>query len=664
MARRRIPRTAAAVGILVLVIIAVALFWRWDWFIPVVEAQASSALGRRVTIAHLHVAPGHITRIVADDVELADPDGFPPDARFATIGRLGLSLDLWALIRSRAVVLPVIDLEHPVVTVETGPKGEENWHLGSAGRSSASSNSQPSSSPQIGTLNIVDGKATVKVPKLKADFVLDLATRAADDQNASQILVNAKGTYAGQPVTGRFVGGALLSLRDPSKPYPIDLRVENGPTRVTLVGTVQDPLAFKGTNVKLTLQGPDMSALFPLTGIPIPETPPYKIAGDLSYSAGRIHFDRFTGAVGHSDLAGSIHVDPGRERPVVDADLTSRHVDLADLGGFIGGTPGKASTAQTAEQKREQAQSAASAGLLPDRPFNIPKIKAADFHVKYRGERIEGQSMPLDNLAVNLDVENGAIRLHPVSFGVGRGRIEGDLAMSDDGKVLSTKATVDFKQVDLARMMAATHLFGGTGTIGGRLEIDTTGNSFAKMMADGNGSIKLFMTGGDVSALLVDVSGLDFGSAIVSALGIPKRTPIRCMVADLPLQRGILSTRTMLLDTGEANIIGKGTINFQNETIDYEIEQHSKHFTIGSLPGPIDIRGRLKSPSIVPSTETAARGGAAAALGALLTPLGALIPTIQLGLGDDNDCTKLINSAGNSGSNKVSPGQIRARTGR
>ena len=165
------------------------------------------------------------------------------------------------------------------------------------------------------------------------------------------------------------------------------------------------------------------------------------------------------------------------------------------------------------------------------------------------------------------------------------------------------------------------------------------------MMADGNGNVKLFMTGGDLSALLVDLSGSGFGSAIVSALGIPKRTPIRCMIADLPLQQGILSTRTMLLDTEEANITGKGTVNFQNQTIDYEIEQQAKHFTVGSLPGPIDIRGPLKSPSIVPSTETAARGSLAAALGVLLTPLGALIPTIQLGLGDDNDCTKLISSA-------------------
>src|SRR5437764_680460 len=124
--------------------------------------------------------------------------------------------------------------------------------------------------------------------------------------------------------------------------------------------------------------------------VPRPEIPTYKIAGDLSYEAGKIHFDNFAVTVGHSDLNGSIHVDPGKDRPMVEADLTSRRVDLKDLGGFIGATPGSTKTAQTAEQKREHADVAASSSLLPTTTFNIPKLKAADFRVRYRGDRIEG----------------------------------------------------------------------------------------------------------------------------------------------------------------------------------------------------------------------------------------------------------------------------------
>jgi hypothetical protein len=36
--------------------------------------------------------------------------------------------------------------------------------------------------------------------------------------------------------------------------------------------------------------------------------------------------------------------------------------------------------------------------------------------------------------------------------------------------------------------------------------------------------MKMAMAGGDLSALLVDLSGLQFGNALLSALGFPKKT--------------------------------------------------------------------------------------------------------------------------------------------
>ena len=116
------------------------------------------------------------------------------------------------------------------------------------------------------------------------------------------------------------------------------------------------------------------------------------------------------------------------------------------------------------------------------------------------------------------------------------------------------------------------------------------------------------MTGGDLSSLLVDLAGLEFGNALL-ALGLPTRTQVRCMIADLPLRQGVLNTNVLLLDnTTQANIIGSGTVNLRNETVDYQLKTDPKHFSIGSLPAPIDIRGPLKSPSILPDPGHARRG--------------------------------------------------------
>ena len=167
------------------------------------------------------------------------------------------------------------------------------------------------------------------------------------------------------------------------------------------------------------------------------------------------------------------------------------------------------------------------------------------------------------------------------------------------------------------------------------------------MLGRGDGELKLFMTGGDLSALLLDLAGIDLGNAVLSALGIPRRADLRCMIADLGLKDGQVDTHTLLIDTTEANVIGSGAINLTDEKIDYKLKTEPKHINIGSLPAPILIRGPLKSPSVMPDPAAlATRGGIAAVLGVLLTPLAALIPTIQLGLGEDNDCVAMLKSVG------------------
>src|SRR6185437_7889661 len=301
----------------------------------------------------------------------------------------------------------------------------------------------------------------------------------------------------------------------------------------------------------------------------IPKTPAYHVTGRLDYDTAsrRFRFQDFAGTVGNSDLAGTITEDPGKDRPDVTADLRSRRVDLADLGGFIGTEPGRASeTNESAQQRQQVAKAAASPRLLPQQKLNLPKIRAADIHLKYRGEHIEGRSIPLDNIVVALDVVDGRITLHPLNFAVGTGTISSDVDLTPKSdNLIAAKADVKFQRVDVSRLMAATHAFGGAGTIGGEARIDTTGDSVATFLGNGNGALDLSMAGGDLSALLVDLSGFEFGNAVLSALGIPKRAKVECFVAQFTLARGLLQTRALVLDTGEGIINGTGNINLKDE---------------------------------------------------------------------------------------------------
>lgn len=686
-------------AVLLLGIAILILLWDWDWFIPLVEARASAALGRPVTIAHLHLRLGRVTRVAADDVTIANPAGFPPRPEFATADRLTVAINILDYIHGGRIVLPEIALRHPMVNAIALADGKNNWTL-SSGPEKSEKNAGPP--PRLGHLVVEDGHVHVVDPQLRADFNLTVATRSAgaaataggnapaehaaatphtpapsapatsrtattstpttsgpansaasgpqspihptpagagalsERVHTSQIVIEARGTYAGQPVTGRLIGGALLSLSDKALPYPVDLHAANGPTHIALVGSIRQPLALAGFALKLHLAGPDMSLLYPLTGIPIPQTPPFSVTGDLAYdrSGNKVQFHDMRGRVGSSDLNGNVDEAPGAARPDVVMDLYSHHVNLVDLGGFIGAQPGSGT-------QKTKAPAQSNGNLLPTTPFNLPKIKAADIHLHYRGEHIEGKYVPLDDLLVQLDVVDGRITLHPLNFGVGTGTIASNIVLDPVGKDIEVKADTQFRRINLSRIMQATHAFKGQGIIGGTAVLRTHGNSVATMMGNGNGELKLIMLGGgNVSALLVDLSGLEFGNALLSALGVPQRAEINCFVSDFALDDGIANTKVLLLDTTEARVTGKGTIDFRNQTLDYSLRTRAKHFSIGSLPGPIDITGKLASPAIRPGAEQIARAGAAVGLGIVLTPLGALLPTIQFGIGKDNACVK------------------------
>ncbi len=636
--RRRWPFVLG--GLAVIVVLAVVLF-QWDWLLPTVNRMASAAAGRDVRATHLHVHLGRPTHIELDGVTIANPPGWTGgDPPFGTIETVALDVDALAYLRTRAIIIPNLTLTNPKLSVvqladPKAPGGDNNYTFGSSGPADPAA--KPSPSPQIGKLVIDGGEVHAKLARLAADFVVNV------DTEGDKLHAKAHGTYAKQPIVAEATGGALLSLRDASQPYPIEATLANGPTKLSLKGTVQDPLSFAGADLRLDLSGPDMALLLPLTGVAIPKTPAYRIAGRFDYRDGQYVFKGVQGKVGSSDLEGDLSIDDrpaGKKdgRPIITANLSSKLVDLKDLGGFIGAEPGDAS--------KGTARAAPSNGrVLPNNPISLPRLNAADVHLKYKAAKIEGRAQPLDTMQADLDIVDGAVHLHPLAFGIGGGQITGDIALREvQGQAVSARLTIDFQRVSVDKLLASTGVARGAGSIGGRAVIDGTGRSTAEILAHGNGEMKLYMgSGGNVSALLVDLSGLQFGNAVLSALGIPNRARIQCLVTDFVLQRGVAQARTAILDTDENRVVATGSVNLGSEQLAIVLNTDAKHFSIGTLPAPINVTGTLGAPSVAPDAkELGARAGAAIGLGIVLTPLAALLPTIQLGTGEDGACASLL----------------------
>ena len=633
---RRFNRWYLAGGVFLLLSVAIGLLLfssGWNLFSPLLETRASAALGRQVKIDSLEVHPGRTMTIVMYGLRIADPDGVNvPDV--ATAVRVTVVFEAATWFRTRKIVLPRIEVEQPSLhLIQTG-LGHDNWTFPSL--SADPNGSSPNdTSVEIGDLVIIDGTGHLQVAEPAADVALTFATGGPPGERT--LIADAQGMYAGQPIAVKAVGGALLNLTDTDKPYPVDITLANGPTRATLKGTVKDPLAGAGADLSLTLSGPNMELLYPLTGIPIPKTPPYTVSGKLDFANNRIAFGGIKGKVGSSDINGALAVDLRGARPLLTGALNSRQVDMQDLAGFIGSEPGRTSTpGQTARQVEDVRRAEANPKLLPTRTISVPKLLSMDIHLQYRGDKVVGKDAPFDAIAVTLDIEAGHIRLDPLHLNVSGGTVAGYIDLNPIGNALSADVDVKMAHVNLGGLLAKAGLGSGQGPVNGLVRLKGRGASMAEIVGHGEGALQIVMpAGGQVNALLIDLSGGEVPSALLALIGIPSKESIRCMVADFVLHDGILATRKLTVDTADHIVTGGGRIDLTRELVELHLRTDAKHFTIGKLGAPIAIYGPFKKLSYGLDTDAIFRD--AGGLG-LLFPKTAILPTIAFGVGDDSPC--------------------------
>ncbi|WP_162601008.1 AsmA family protein, partial [Paraburkholderia sp. C35] len=224
-------------------------------------------------------------------------------------------------------------------------------------------------------------------------------TAVAQGANAPQYGIGwtVKGTYNRSPVSGSGKLGGVLALQDMSRPFPVQADVKAGDLRIALVGTVTDPAHLAAVDLRLWLQGTSLDHLYDLTGITLPETPPYAteghLIGNFKPGASVFRYENFTGRVGGSDLNGTVIYTQRATRPLLEGTLVSNLLQFKDLAPIIGAdsNASKAKRGDTARQPSDKA--------LPTEAFKTDRWKAIDADVKFTGRRIiKDPALPITDL--------------------------------------------------------------------------------------------------------------------------------------------------------------------------------------------------------------------------------------------------------------------------
>lgn len=686
--------------VLALILLLIVLIATFDWnrMRPFISDKVSQAIGRPFAIngdltldwqrdrtgswlASLLPWP----EFTARDISIANPS-WSQQPQFARLQALRFRLSPLPLVAHR-IEVPSLQLVQPSVDLERDKQGRASWDFSfpQGGKPSGWTLDVGTVGFDRGLLTLDDApsrtrlkaiieplQAAIPYDQIVAQQTADAReqagkttgkalpggkTEAADikqDKQSAAIAYQfgwtAEGSYQGSPLKGHGKTGAVLALQDTRRPFPLQADVKLGDTHIALVGTLTDPLHLGALDVRLWFSGSSMAKLYPLTGITLPDTPPYATEGHLSaelhHKGSRYHYQDFRGRVGGSDLSGDLVFVTGGARPKLTGELHSKLLQFADLAPLIGGVSTAAKAADRTAQPADK--------LLPVTPFRTERWQTMDADVNFSSERIvHGEALPIDSLSTHLVMNNGALYLDPLSFGVAGGQVRSNITLDGSRTPMRGVLKLNARHLKLKQLFPTFEpMHTSFGEINGDADLTAQGNSMAALLGSANGELKLLMNDGAISKTLLETAGLNVGNIVIGKLFGDKTVQINCAAADMAATDGLFDMRLFVFDTDDAVINVTGTVNLASEKLDLDLTPHTKGFRVFSLRSPLYINGTLKNPNVgVHPGPLIARGAGAVALSVIAAPAAALLALMAPSHDDngENTCRAVLQQLHQSG---------------
>jgi len=634
-------------GLVAIVIIVLATL-DWNTMRGPAGRYLSARLHREVTITgDLKVKLFSWTPSAdVNDLVIAQPDWVDEKIRtagpFANVQHLTLSIELKQLF-SGHVLLPEVNVEQPRLRLFRDGSGRANWNFAD------DKNARPFHLPPIRHFVIKDGQLGAEDVKRNLTFLGTFSSEENDVATQRQFFgLVGRGQLNHRPFSLDVKGDPLLDIA-PDKAYVFDAHVGAGATRIDAKGSLAKPFDLGKMQLATTFVGQDLADLYYLTGLALPNTPPYRVSGDLVRDVDNWRVTNLAGQVGDSDVHGKLTVDAGGERPYLTGDIASRKLNFDDLGPLIGARP-KTRPKGAPPPKTDAVNN--SKWLLPDTPLRIERLRQMNADVHYRADTVVSRDFPLRAAETKVSLKDGILKLTPVSFTFSRGTLNGDVQIDARKDVPVSDIDVRLSGLRLEQFVASTDGMPPLeGLAAARAKLHGVGDSIHKAASSADGTVTFVVPNGQVRRSFAELLGIN----VASALGLlltndQSQVDVHCAVADFGAKNGVMALRQFVFDTPVVMATGEGNVDLKNEQIDLAVTGHPKKPQLVRVRAPITIKGPLDHPAIgVDARSAIVQGGIAAGVALVLSPLAAILPFVDPGLGKDADCAALLAQANAQG---------------
>lgn len=605
-------------------IIVILSFLDWNQMRAALGRYLSERTGRAVRIeGNLDVKLFTWQPIIdVGGLHIGNPSWLAANGRpqAAHINHARVELRLMPLIFGN-LILSLVQLDQPDLLVVRDATGRTNWD--GDGKSTAWK------LPPIQRVLIHGGKVVIEDDVRKLRFTGTITSEETGGGGNAAFSLKGDGTLNQNKFLADVKGGPLLNV-DASRPYHFNADVRAGQTHAIINGAIARPFHFDRFTADINVTGPTLRELYFLTGLVLPNTPPYRVTVAVAREGDLYRLNDINGMLGATDIAGDLSVDVSGDIPHLAGKVASRVLQFEDLGAVIGAGKNAPVPARY---------------LLPETPIHTERLRQSNAEVDYSAAAIRSRDFPLTSLDTHVSLRGGVLNLKPLAFGFTQGKLSGSLKI--DARKPVPVTSIDARITDLK---AGNFIKGADkplqGTLEARAVLTGTGNSVHDAASTANGTVTAVVPDGGMRHSLVEWTGIDVLTALsLNLSGDNSHAALRCAVASFTAKDGLLTAQRFLIDTDPVRIEGGGFINMRQETLNLRLQGKPKNFQLVRLRAPITLQGRWEAPALgVEAGGIIAQGGIAAALG-FLSPLAAILAFIDPGLAKDVHCGPLLAEA-------------------
>lgn len=361
------------------------------------------------------------------------------------------------------------------------------------------------------------------------------------------------------------------------------------------IASVLDDFA-QGDGLKLdvSLRVPKYSALAEAVGERPHDIGTIEFDGSLTGSDELVRVQG-KGRIGQTRLSGDLTGTLKGKRPFLKGDLSTPELRWSDLRALA--LPAKAGATPAAASVEKNTQSARRPEL--EAVATAFSLDAINLDLNIRAAKIAGGGAQLGDVAGHIKLVDGVLTLDPLHVNYLGGNL--GLTGTFDGRKQPRKIKIKGR-VDDWQLGRVLNALGASAPISGEMyasfDLSATGDTASALWRSLNGRFSVAVSRGRIESKIIALTGLDLSAYLFSHAATRGYTQVNCFIGRFALKNGVATATTLLLDTPDIQMLGKGSVNLRNDTINISVDPLPKRRQLIELGTPFTITGPLSDPKL------------------------------------------------------------------